>query len=242
MIQNPWLSHPLTEEQVRDVFMITLEDDTEDKPWMVMGDLQFWSAAGFAYSLRTYARARGLPWYVASMHPIVYSWQGSAVKRQLAPDVYVAFVPNHPRTSYDVEIEGGFPPFVLEVVSPSSSARDRIDKRTAYDALGVQEYALFTPQEDGASSLEGYQRTPDGRFGPWERDDQGRLWSEVLGLFLEVQGSFLQAVTTGGQPLMTPDQTDAAWRQAERERDAEVQARREAEAELRRLREELGRG
>ena len=39
MIRVPWLDHPLTEKQVRDHFMLMLEDDTEDKPWMVMGVL-----------------------------------------------------------------------------------------------------------------------------------------------------------------------------------------------------------
>jgi hypothetical protein len=37
MVRVPWLSHPLTEEQVRDHFMRTFEDDTEDAPWMAMG-------------------------------------------------------------------------------------------------------------------------------------------------------------------------------------------------------------
>ncbi len=33
-------------------FLLTVEDDTEDAPWMVMGDLQFWSASSFAVSAR----------------------------------------------------------------------------------------------------------------------------------------------------------------------------------------------
>lgn len=225
MIHIPWLPHPLTEEQVRDHFMLMLEDDTEDKPWLTMGDLQFWSAAGFAYCLRAYARRRQLPWYVASMHPIIYTWRDLPTRKQLAPDVYVAFVPDHPRPSFDVAREGGFPPFVLEVVSPASIERDRIEKREAYDALGVQEYALFTPRENEPSSLEGYQRTPDGRFATWQSDAEGRLWSQTLGLFLEVQGAALRAMTAEGEPLLTPDQTDVALEQAK--------------AEIQRLRAEL---
>ena len=241
MIRVPWLDHPLTEKQVRDHFMLMLEDDTEDKPWMVMGDLQFWSASSFAHSLRNYARARGIPWYVASMHPIWYSWPGVSAKKQLAPDVYVAFVPDHPRTSYDVDVEGSFPPFILEVLSPSSVARDQVDKREAYDALGVQEYALFTPKSDGHSELTGFRRAADGNFVVWERDAEGRLWSDVLGLFLVVQGAGIQAVTQEGEPLLTPDQLDEARHRAEQERDDEARARREAEAENRRLRAELDR-
>jgi Uma2 family endonuclease len=235
--------------------MLTLEDDTEEKPWMVMGDLQFWSASGFAHMLQIYGRQRALSWYVASMLPILYTWPDVVGKKQLAPDVFVAFVDDRPRQSYDVAIEGSFPPFILEVVSPSSSGRDQGEKRVAYEELGAQEYALFTPRGGETSILEGYRRTTSGRFEPWPRDEQGRLRSEVLGLTLVVNGSILQAETPEGQRLLTPDQLDAAWHQAETaQRHAEAaraeeararreaeEARRAAEAEVQRLRDELDR-
>src|SRR5437660_6931823 len=112
MVQTPWRQPPLTQEEANDLFMLMLEDDTEEAPWMVMGDLQFWSASSFAHSLRSYARERGLGWYVASMLPILYTWPPSRRKHQLAPDVFVALVPEHSRSSFDVAVEGGFPPFV----------------------------------------------------------------------------------------------------------------------------------
>jgi Uma2 family endonuclease len=262
MIRLPWLDHPLTEKQVRNHLMLTLEDDTEEQPWMTMSDLQFWSASSLAHSLRIYARERQLPWYVASMLPILYRWPGAAAKKQLAPDVFVAFAPDHPRSSYDVESELGFPSFVLEVISPSSSAHDRNDKRIAYEELGAREYVLFTPRDVGQSDLEGYRRTTAGPFEPWPLDELGRLWSDVLGLFLVTNGPILQAETSEGYHLLTPDQTAAAWNQAEaihrqeteargqaeEDRDEQARARREAEegrrlaeAELQRLREELDR-
>src|SRR5579884_1774498 len=105
-------SFQVTEEEQCEVRMLLLEDDTEEAPWMVMGDLQFWTASTFAHALRIYAREHGLPWYVASMLPVRYRWKTSRV-RQLAPDVFVAFVADRPRSSFDVEAEGGFPPFVL---------------------------------------------------------------------------------------------------------------------------------
>ena len=45
MVFAPWRRPPLTPEQEDDLFMISLEDDTEDALWMTMGDLQFWSAS-----------------------------------------------------------------------------------------------------------------------------------------------------------------------------------------------------
>ena len=42
--------------------MFFLEDDTDEAPWMVMGDLQFWSASSFAHSLQNYGHEQGLGW------------------------------------------------------------------------------------------------------------------------------------------------------------------------------------
>ena len=220
MVQLPVRHPPLTQEQIDDFFMLMLEDDTEDAPWMAMGDLQFWSASGFAHSLRNYARRQRLPWYVASMLPILYDWPNASRKKILSPDTFVAFVPDHPRTSFDVAAEGGvFPPFVLEVVSPSSVERDEQEKRQAYDSLGAREYALFTPREGHGSTLAGYRRDALGKFVPWLLDAQGRLWSEVLGLFLVVNGPLLQAQTPDGRLLLTPEQADDAADRADVARD-----------------------
>jgi hypothetical protein len=73
MIRLPWRSEPLIEEQVRQHFMLTLDDDTEEKPWRVLGDLQFWPASSFAHNLRIYSRQHHLDWYVASVLPILYT-------------------------------------------------------------------------------------------------------------------------------------------------------------------------
>ncbi len=94
MVRTAWQPPSLTEDLNLNAFMLTLEDDTEDAPWITMGDLQFWSASSFAHSLRGYGHEHGLNWYVASMMPITYLWRSLTRKRQLAPDVFVAFVPD----------------------------------------------------------------------------------------------------------------------------------------------------
>jgi len=245
MAQTEWRQPSLTKEQAAFLFMMALEDDTEDAPWMTMGDLQFWSASGFVHSLRDYARAQGLGWYVASMLPIFFPWPKSTRKHQLSPDTFVAFVPDHPRSSFDAVAEGGFPPFVLEVVSPSSTERDEGDKREAYELLKVREYALFTPREGRESRLEGSRLGPDGLFVPWFPDATGRLWSETLGLFLVTNGALVQAQTPDGQLLLTPEQTGVALRDAEDElaalRRGSETARQRSEEELAALRRELAR-
>ena len=219
-------------------FLASLEDDTEEAPWMVMGDAQFWSASGFAHSLRIYAREQERPWYVAAMLPILYRrWPGQR-KGQVAPDTFVAFVAQRARMSYDVEREGAFPAFVLEVVSPSSVVRDVEGKTTLYEAQGAQEYALFNP-DDAITPLRGYRRGADNLFEEWPLEG-GRLYSAVLDLWLTVtdeQGQRLvQAVTPQGRLLLTPAQAEAARLQAEqRAQDAKEQVAR-LRAELEQLR------
>lgn len=233
MIEVPWRQPPLTREQQHQLFMLLLLDDTEDAPWMVMGDLQFWSASSLAHSLRSYAREQGLGWYVASMLPIESTWPNVPGKKVLSPDLFVAFVPEHARSSFDAEAEGGYPPFVIEVVSRSSATRDAREKLVAYELFGVREYVLFTPREGGNSQLEGYRRGEAG-LEPWPLDEQGRLHSDVLGLHLLVRGSLLQAQTADGRVLLTPEEADLARRHAET-------ARQRAEEEVERLRRELDR-
>jgi Uma2 family endonuclease len=226
-------------------FLATLEDDTEDAPWMVMSDLQFWPTAAFAEGLRYYARSNHRPWYVASMLPIHYRDRAGR-RHQRAPDTFVARAPDRPRDSYDLAEEGVFPAFVLEVVSPSSVRRDQEEKREAYRILGAEEYALFTPRLGAPSTLAGHRRAPDGTFAPWLPDAQGRLWSETLELYLVARDEALRAQPPDGAVLPTYEEAQAARLrdaearyQAEIAREREAEARRQLEAEVARLRRQL---
>ena len=218
-----------------DLIVPMVEDDTEEAPWMVMGDAQFWAAAHLATSLRHYAQVHD--WYVASLLPIVYRRRGEKRTRQAAPDVLVAFVPQRTRDSYDLAVEGVFPAFVLEVVSSSSVARDVDAKRRLYEALGAQEYVLFAPEPGLLEPrLQGHRRGAARRFEPWAPDAAGRLWSDVLELWLAPEGSLLRAVQADGQPLLTYEESEAARQRAEAAREQEAAARQRAEEELARLR------
>jgi hypothetical protein len=96
--------------------------------------------------------------------------------------------------------------------------------------LGAQEYVLFAPEPGLLEPpLQGYGRSASGRFEPLRPDAQGRLWSEVLGLWLVAEGDALRAVQPDGQRLLTHEESEAA-------RAQETAARRRAEEELARLR------
>jgi HAMP domain-containing protein len=72
-------------------------------------------------------------------------------------------------------------------------------------------------------------------------DEQGRLWSAVLGLHLVVRGRLLQAQTPEGRLLLTPEQAEFARQRAEAELHRAEDELRRAEEEIERLRRELER-
>jgi len=147
----------------------------------------------------------------------------------------VAFVEDRVRYSYNLREEGVVPAFVLEVISPSSVRQDTIKKQRLYELLGVQEYALFAPEPSATlPALQGYRRGAEGRFVPWQPDDQGRLRSAVLALDLVAEGLDIRAQRLNGTPLLTPEQADLRAQQ-------ETAARQQAEDEVARLRAELQR-
>ena len=115
----------------------------------------------------------------------------------VAPDVYVML--DHVwtcRSPYRIWVEGKVPDFVLEVISPKSKIRNRVDKKALYSKLGVQEYFVFQPNEARPGErLVGYrlwggeyvELVPDPRLGP-ERE----LRSETLGVSLRVAGPLIR--------------------------------------------------
>jgi len=215
----PWREPPLTEDEETDLFMLTLLDDDERPTWSFGGDLQFWATSSFAQSLRSYAREQGLPWYVACMLPIAYSDTPLLHRMLIAPDTFVAFAPDRAREVFDAADEGSFPPFILEVTAAASEGVDRHDKRRIYELLGAREYVIFTPRQGASSTLGGYRRNASDRFVPWLPDSKGRLWSEVLGLYLIARGSLLQAQTPDGQLLLAPEQALTELRRAGQENE-----------------------
>jgi Uma2 family endonuclease len=72
----------------------------------------------------------------------------------------------------------------IEVVSPESVRRDRVEKLAEYEAASVREYWLIDPDTQRA---EFYRLGADGRFAPVALDAAGRFHSEVLpGFWLHV--------------------------------------------------------
>ncbi len=155
------------------------------------------------------------------------------------PDVFVALgVPKGERKSWVVWEEGKSPDVVIELLSEKTADRDKNEKKRIYqNQLRVTEYYWFDPfhPEDRA----GFELR-HGNYEPLQTDDQGRLFSERLGLALVrwkgdyegVDATWLRWATPQGELLPTAGEALAA----------EIQRAEAAEAEVARLRAMLGEG
>ena len=164
-------------------FLQTFQSDEEDAPWMAVTDWHLLALIATLLPLRWFAALARPEWYISAKIAVYFPAEGGK-KKFVVPDTFVALAPNHPRTSFDIEAEGGFPPFVLEIVSEESQTRDTGIERgkVALDGiLGAQEYAIFDPERRIAPQLQGYHRTDAGDWEPWPVGERGELVSRVLG-------------------------------------------------------------
>ena len=172
---------------------------------------------------------------------LMYYVEGDASK-SVAPDALVVKgVDPGRRRIYKIWKEGKPPNVVIETTSDSTRLNDTEKKFDLYARLGIREYFLYDPTADYLHPpLQGH-RLDDGGYEPIEPDAKGRLLSEALDLFLELDGSDLVfRDQSTGQVQYTKAEAEAANRRlAESERDQERQARVAAENSARQLAEEL---
>ena len=162
----------------------------------------------------------------------------------VVPDVMVVFgVPRRQRKAYLMWMEGKRPDFVIELLSESNPTKDTVKNYRLYEQqLSVPEYVWFNPLEP--TEWRGF-RLRGNRYEEIAPDDHGRLWSEVLGLYLGVHEGWLRLYDRDGNLILTGDEAEAQQQarvtRAEAQAVEERAAREAAEAELARLREELAR-
>ncbi len=162
--------------------------------------------------------AGDLLWYYAEGDP----------GKRIAPDAMVVFGrPKGYRGSYRQWEEGGVAPqVVFEVDSPGNRAGEMARKQRIYEALGVEEYYRYYPQEN---RLLGWVLR-DGRYEAIAAMDG---WvSPRLGVRFE-HGEQLRLYGPDGQRFLTTQEREAARRAAE-QRAASADAARVA-AEQRRV-------
>jgi Uma2 family endonuclease len=159
------------------------------------------------------------------------------------PDFFVALgVPKRERKSWVVWQEGKGPDVVIELLSDSTAARDKGEKKLIYqDRLRVPEYCWFDPF---SGEFAGFTLR-DGVYVPIAMDAQERLFSQQLdlvlvqweGIYQDLHARWLRWATVTGVLLPTPQEA----LEQEQQRAAEAQQRALAlETLLARYRERFG--
>ncbi|MCC6620693.1 MAG: Uma2 family endonuclease [Deltaproteobacteria bacterium] len=178
----------------------------------------------------------------------VYYTDLQAVKNDLkAPDVFVALgVERRTRKSYVAWREGKTPDVVIELLSESTEANDRGEKKRVYERLWrLPEYYLYTP--DG-ETLEGFFFDPGRReLAPVPVDARGRIQSVALGCTFGVwegahrgrQARWLRIWDAQGTLVPSSEErADDERRRADDERRRADDERRRADDERRRADDE----
>jgi Uma2 family endonuclease len=161
----------------------------------------------------------------------------------LAPDVLVAKgVAQRVRHNYRLWEEKVPPCLVIEVTSRKTRREDQVKKRNVYERIGVEEYVLFDPSGEYLRPRLQEYRLQDGRYQTVRLEEDGSLLSEATGLRLRPEGQRLRLMDiVTGEPVLWPEEVEAAWRAAEAKAAEEMAARRAAEERVRALEEELSR-
>ncbi len=128
------------------------------------------------------------------------------------PDFFVALgVPKRERKSWVVWQEGKGPDVVIELLSDSTAAHDKGEKKLIYqDRLRVPEYFWFDPFSGECAGF----TLRAGVYVPIARDAQERLFSQQLdlvvvqweGIYQELSARWLRWATVTGVLLPTPQE------------------------------------
>ncbi len=156
------------------------------------------------------------------------------------PDFFlVKSVERRHRPSWVVWEEGKFPDLIIELLSDSTAMIDRHIKKTIYEErFRTPEYFWFSPI---TGEFRGFRLHGD-EYREIAPDEQGRLWSQVLDLYLGLRNQLLRFFDPDGALIPSPDEAaeEALEKAAQEARRAEQEARR-AEQEARRAEQEARR-
>jgi Uma2 family endonuclease len=156
------------------------------------------------------------------------------------PDFFAVLgVPKRERKSWVVWQEGKGPDVVIELLSESTAAQDKGEKKDIYqDRLRVPEYFWFDPF---TAEWAGFVLRNRG-YEPLTEDSQGRLISQCLelallrwdGVYQDVEARWLRWVTLEGTLLPTPQEVATETQQQAAEAQQQVAEAQQQAAEAHR--------
>ncbi|MGK7882104.1 MAG: Uma2 family endonuclease [Crocosphaera sp.] len=140
------------------------------------------------------------------------------------------------------EEEGKYPNVIIEILSDSTAATDRGEKKEIYqDTFRTPDYFWFDPY---TLEFQGFTLI-SGKYQPIEPNEQGRLWSEQLQLYLGIYEDKLRYFDIDGELVSSPEeaasqereQKELALQQQDYEREQKELALQENEQLKAKLRE-----
>ena len=187
----------------------------------------------------TYAHAALRSWYAddpttwVGADMFLYYEEG-VPSSVVAPDVFVVTRTHkrHLRNIFQTWVEGRVPELVLEVMSRTSVRRDTVEKYEVYESLGVREYWIYDPTEEGflEPRLRGHVLV-DGEYHLIEvREVDGKLVgvSEVLGLEIHANAEWFRFFDpAAGEYLPDSDELSQAISEERRAREESDRTRLE---------------
>ncbi|GET43442.1 Uma2 family endonuclease [Microseira wollei] len=181
--------------------------------------------------------------YACGNLTIYYSPRQRKSEKFRGPDFFVVLgTERKPRKSWVVwEEDGKYPNVIVEILSSKTADTDRGLKKQIYqDNFRTPDYFWFDPD---SLEFKGFQLV-GGRYQDLVPNENGRLWSQQLELYLGIHESKLRFFTPEGELILTPEEAALAERQQkEQERQQKEQAQQklaEMEALLARYRERFG--
>lgn len=143
--------------------------------------------------------------FIGANLTVYYSQQQLRNRDFRGPDLFlITNTEKRPRRSWVVwEEDGKYPDLIIELLSPSTARVDRNEKKILYqNRFRTPEYFWFDPEDLEFSGFrligQEYQAIVANQFG--------RLWSEVLELYLGIHDGKLRYFTPDGQLVPTPEE------------------------------------
>jgi Uma2 family endonuclease len=144
-------------------------------------------------------------YFIGANLTIYFSRQQLKNRDFRGPDFFlVKNTPNHPRRSWVVwEEDGKYPDLIIELLSTSTAAIDKAFKKTLYEErFRTQEYFWFSPD---TLELAGFKLI-DGKYKPIKSNNSNLFWSNVLGLYLGLEGDKLRYFDAEERLVLTPEE------------------------------------
>jgi len=187
------------------------------------------------------------PDYFVGGNMFVY-YSSRQVKNQdfRGPDFFVVLdvAPDAERLGWVVWEEGGrYPDVIVELLSPSTEAINRGEKKDLYEQVfKTRNYFIFDPF--APDSLQGWHLNLEQGYQALTPNQNGWLWCETLNLWLGTWNGTIEDDTTtwlrfyDAEGNLVPLPEEAAQQNTEQERQRTLQAEQRAEAERQRAEQE----